>query len=60
MEHVACMGQSRNAKRNFFKKPEGKRSLEDLGVDRKNVMINFQGKIWHRKYWIHLVPDKDA
>lgn len=42
MEHVALTGQSRNANRNLLKKPEGKRPLEDLGVDGKNIAINFQ------------------
>ena len=37
MERVARMGQSRNSNRNFLKKPEGKRPLEDLGVDGKNI-----------------------
>jgi hypothetical protein len=50
------MGQSRNSNRNLLKKPYGKRPLEDLGVDGKNITINFQGTRWHRMYWIHLVP----
>jgi hypothetical protein len=42
MEHMARKGQSRNVNRNLLKKPEGERPLEDLGVDGKNITINFQ------------------
>jgi hypothetical protein len=40
----------------LLKKPEGERPLEDLGVDGKNITINFQVTWWHQMYWIHLVP----
>jgi hypothetical protein len=59
-ELVARIRQSRNTNRNWLKKPEGKRSLEDLGVDGKNITISFQGTKWHRMYWIHWVPGKDT
>ena len=35
MEHAARMEQSRNANRNLLKIPEGKRPIEDLGLDGK-------------------------
>jgi len=51
MERVGRMGQSREANRDLLKEPVGKRPLEDLGIDGKNITIN---------YWIHLIPVKDA
>jgi len=60
MERVGRMGQSREANRDLLKEPVGKRPLEDLGIDGKNITINFQGTRWHRLYWIHLIPVKDA
>jgi hypothetical protein len=31
--HVACMEEIRNTYKNFVGKPEGKKPLEDLGID---------------------------
>jgi len=36
--HVACMGEMRNAFNIFVVKPEGKRPLEDIGVDGKIIL----------------------
>ena len=42
MWNVACSGARRVAFRVVVEKPEGKREVDDLGVDGRNIKIDIQ------------------
>jgi hypothetical protein len=56
--HVTRREGMRNANSCFVGKPEGKRPLEDLGVDEKIILewvLGKQGgKVWARFIWLRI------
>ncbi|KAJ4451871.1 hypothetical protein ANN_03349 [Periplaneta americana] len=59
-EHVACMGESRNAFRVLARRPEGKRPL---GIPRcrweDTIKMDLREVVYDDRDWINLVQDKD-
>jgi len=53
--HVACMEHMRSAYKILVGKPEGKRPLEDLGIDRRIILEwaldKWGGKVWTGCIW---------
>jgi hypothetical protein len=57
--HVALMEAMRNAQNVLVEKPEGKRSLEDLGVDGRIILELIRKTGWKGVDWIHVAQDRD-
>jgi hypothetical protein len=59
-EHVAHLGEIRNAYKIFVRKPEGKRPR---GRPRRrwedNIRMDLKEIVWEGVDWIHLVQDRD-
>jgi len=58
--HVALMEAMRNAQNVLVEKPEGKRSLEDLGVDGRIILELIRKTGWKGVDWIHLAQDRES
>jgi hypothetical protein len=52
--HVACSEETRNAHKILVGKPEGKRSLADLGVDGRIIL-----QWWEVVDWMRLAQDRN-
>jgi hypothetical protein len=50
--HVARMGEKKNAYRILVEKPEGKRPLDNIKMDLREI-------VWDGMNWIHLAQDRD-
>jgi hypothetical protein len=57
-KHVAWMVEMRNAYKALVTKPEGKRPLEDMGIDGKIILEWFLGiyggKMWTGCIWLSI------
>jgi hypothetical protein len=59
-QHVACMGEMRNAYNILFGKPEGKRPLGRPRRRRKaNIRMDLRETGWEGVDWMHLAQDRD-
>jgi hypothetical protein len=58
--HVTCVGERRNAYRVLVGKPEGRRHLEEPGIDER-IILNWIFKKCDVKNmdWFHLAQDRD-
>jgi hypothetical protein len=59
-EHVACMGEMRNAYKILFRKPEGKSPQGRLRNSRENnIRTDLREKVWEVVDFIHLPQDNN-
>jgi hypothetical protein len=58
--HIACMEEMGNAYSILVGKPEGKRHLQDLGIDGRVILEWILGKqfekVWSRIMWLRIGP----
>jgi len=57
--HVARTEGMRNSCIILIRKPDWKRSLEDVGVDGGNIIMGLREVGWEAVDWLHLAQDMD-
>jgi hypothetical protein len=56
-EHVACMGEIRNAYKLFVAKPEERENVEELGIGERTILkriFNKRDGVWTGLMWVRI------
>ena len=57
--HLAHMSEKRDAQQNFSQKPKGKRHLEDVSVDGRDMVMCHKDIGQENVSWLYLAQDRE-